>query len=178
MLVGQVAVRYAKALFQSAMEQKVLDAVRGDMELLLDTLREVPEIKMVLESPIIDSGRKSRVLTEIFKSRMSPLGLDFLRLVTAKKREEYLPGMARYFVQIYKQERGIMVATIVSATALDTIHSDTIREMIKAAFRSEIELNEEVNIELIGGFVLRVEDKQLDASVKGKLASIKKELQN
>jgi len=178
MSVGQVAVRYAKALFQSSMEHNVLDAVRQDMDMMLDTVKEVPGILELLESPIVDSGKKSSVLREIFKSHMSPLSLDFLHLVTSNKREEYLPGMAHYFLQLYMKEKGIMVATISSAVGLEKNSSDRIREMVKTAFKSEIELNEEIKEDLIGGFILRVEDKQLDASVKGKLASIKKELQS
>ena len=178
MRVGQVAVRYAKALFQSSREQGVLDAVRADMEIFLETVQLVPDIHQLLESPIVDSGRKSIMLTEAFKSHMSPLGLDFIQLVIANKREEYLPGMAHYFVQLYKKEKGIMVAKISSAVGLEKNSSDQIRELVKAAFKSEIELNEEIKEDLIGGFVLKIEDKQLDASVKGKLASIKNELQN
>ena len=177
MSTGKVAVRYAKALFLSAREQKVLDPVRADMELLLEAVAGIPDIMLLLESPILDSAKKSSALTEIFKSRVSGLSLDFIKLVTSNKREEYLPGMARYFVQLYKEEKGIQVATISSAIRLEKGSSDQIREMIKAAFKTEIELEQEIKKDLLGGFVLRVENKQLDASVKGKLASIKKELQ-
>jgi F-type H+-transporting ATPase subunit delta len=177
MSVGQVAVRYAKALFQLAIEQNVLDVVRADMEILLQSATEIPEINQLFESPVIDSGKKTQVLKEIFKSGMSPMGLDFLTLVTSNKREEYLPGMARHFIQLYKREKGIMVATIYSAVGLEKQSGEKIRKMIEAAFDSEIELKEELKEELIGGFILRVEDKQLDASVKGKLATVKKELQ-
>jgi len=178
MRVGQVAVRYAKALFQSSMEQKVLDAVHGDMEILLEAITQVPEISQLLESPIVDSRKKASILTEIFKPNMSPLGLDFLNLVAANKREEYFPGMAHYFIELYKKEKGIKIATISSADGLDKDSADQIKQMVKTAFKSEIELKEEIKEDLIGGFVLRVENKQLDASVKGELARIKKELQN
>ena len=177
MSVGQIAVRYAKALFLSAKEKNVLDQVREDMETLLDAAAGIPDIMRLLGSPIIDTAKKTEVLTEIFKPGMNSLSIDFIRMVTGNKREEYLPGMARYFVQLYKEEKGIQVATISSAVRLDTRNSELIRQMIKAAFKSEIELEEEIKEDLIGGFVLRVENKQLDASVKGKLAHIKKELQ-
>ncbi len=178
MSVGQVAVRYAKALFLSAKDNNVLDDVREDMELMLETLKEIPEIILVFESPIIDSGKKASILAEIFNSGMSPLGLNFLAMVTSNKREDYLPGMAQYFLHLYKQEKGIKAATILSAVRLDKKSIESIKQMIMSYFKSKIELNEEIKEDLIGGFVLRVEDKQLDASVKGKLASIKKELQN
>jgi F-type H+-transporting ATPase subunit delta len=177
MSTGKIAVRYAKALFLSAREQKVLDQVREDMEILLQSIEGMHEIGQLLESPIVDSGKKSAVLTELFKSSFHKLSLDFINLVALNKREEYLSGMARYFVSLYKNEKGIQVATISSAINLEKGSSNQIREMIKAAFKTEIELEQEIKKDLIGGFVLRVENRQLDASVKGKLARIKKELQ-
>ena len=177
MSTGKVAVRYAKALFLSAREQKVLDPVRADMEVLLEAATKIPDIRRLLESPILDSGNKITALVEIFKSRMNALSLNFIRLVTANKREEYLPGMARYFIQLYKEEKGIQVATISSAVSLDNESRNQIMDRIKKAFNTEIELQQEVKEDLIGGFVLKIENKQLDVSVKGKLAEIKKELQ-
>ncbi|HEC43634.1 MAG TPA: ATP synthase F1 subunit delta [Bacteroides sp.] len=177
MSTGMIAVRYAKALFLSAREQKALDSVRADMELILEAATGISDIQILLESPILDSGKKTTALVEIFKSRISTLSLDFIRMVTGNKREEYLPGMARYYIQLYKEEKGIQVATISSAVKLDTGSRDQIKQMISAAFKSEIELKEEVKEDLLGGFIIKVENKQLDASVKGKLACIKKELQ-
>ena len=107
MSTGKIAVRYAKALFLSAREQDVLDPVREDMEVLLQSITGMPEIGQLLESPIVDSGKKSSVLTEIFKSSFHKLSLDFINLVALNKREEYLPGMAHYFIRLYKQEKGI-----------------------------------------------------------------------
>lgn len=177
MSTGEVAVRYGKALFMSARDQERLDPVRSDMELFLDAVARIPDISMLLESPIVDTTRKTAALAEIFKPRMNELSLNFIRLVTGNNREEYLPGMARHFIRLYKEEKGIQVATVLSAVKLDLKNSDQIKELIRKAFKAEIELKQEVKEDLIGGFILRVEDKQLDASVKGKLARIKKELQ-
>jgi F-type H+-transporting ATPase subunit delta len=177
MSTSKIAVRYAKALFLSAKEQDLLDPVRADMELFYEASAGIEDILQLLESPILDARSKSAVLHEIFSSRVNDLSMNFIDLVVRNKREEYLPGMARYYIQLYKEEKGIKVATLSSAVKLEHESKEKLREMIKTAFRSEIELEEEVKKELIGGFVLRVEDKQLDSSVKGKLARIKKELQ-
>ncbi len=177
MSTGKIAVRYAKALFLSAKEKEMLDAVRADMELLLEAATGIPEIEQLLESPIINSAQKSAALTGIFESRVSRLGLDFIQMVAENKREEYLPGMARYYILLYKEEKGIQVATLSSAVSLDSENREQIRQMIKDTFKSEIELEQEIRKDLIGGFTVRVENKLLDASVKGILAHIKKELQ-
>jgi F-type H+-transporting ATPase subunit delta len=176
MSVGQIAVRYAKALFRGAREKGVLDPVRENMEMLIESVTGIPDLVRLIESPTVDSGQKGRALTEIFSGSFNELSLDFLRLVTANRREEYLPGMAHYYIKLYKKEKGIQVATISSAVGLAQESKEEIRKMIKEAFKSEIELEEEIKSDLIGGFIIRVEDRQLDSSVKGKLARIKKEL--
>jgi F-type H+-transporting ATPase subunit delta len=178
MSVGKISVRYARALFLSARDQDRLDEVRTDMELFLATIRRNEDILKLLDSPIVDTSRKSEALTAIFKDHFSSLTLDFIKLVARNKREEFMPGMARHFIKLFKEEKGIQVARVISAVKMDSDAGEHIRELIRKAFKSEIELEQEVKKELIGGFVLRVENKQLDASVKGKLARIKKELQN
>jgi F-type H+-transporting ATPase subunit delta len=176
MSTGNIAVRYARALFLSAREKKLLDPVRADMELLLETSRN-PELLSVIESPVISSYKKAGALTELFRSRMHALSVDFLQLVVRNSREEYLPGMARHYIRLYKEEKGIQVAVVSSARKLGPENTALIEELVRKAFHTEIELQHEVREDLIGGFVLRIENRQLDASVKGKLASIKKELQ-
>ena len=177
MSTGKIAVRYARALFLSAKEHEVLDKVRHDMELLCETTSRATEVKQLLVSPIVDSGNKLRILSTLFAGRLSSLSLDFLKLVIRNKREEFIPGMCRVYIDMYKKEMGIMQANIVTASRLRENTRDEIIAMIREAFDAEIELNEEINKDIIGGMVLRVEDRQLDASVKGKLARIKKELQ-
>ena len=177
MSIGKISVRYAKALFLSAKEQEVLDKVRHDMELLCEVFTGTNDIRKMLDSPIVSPDNKFKALNSVFSGRLSSLTIDFLRLVTSKKREEFLAGMCRHYVHLYKKERGIMQASISTASRLSDGNRKEIIEMVKTAFDSKIELQEEVNNNLIGGFVLRVEDKLLDASVKGKLNKIKKKLQ-
>ena len=177
MNISQISVRYAKALFLYAKEQEVLDKVRHDMDLLCEVFSGTNDIREMLESPILSPDNKFQALNSIFSGRLSNLTIDFLRLVTTKKREEYLAGMCRHYVHLYKIEKGIVQASIGTASRLNEKARNEIIEMVKTAFNAEIELKEEVNKDLIGGFVLRVEDKLLDASVKGKLNKIKKELQ-
>lgn len=177
MKVGQIAVRYAKALFLSAKEQGILDDVRKDMEMILATVSDFEEVKNLLESPVVDTRRKTGILVSLFEGRVGDLALDFIRLVTGNNREEYLAAICRHYIKLYKEEKGIKMASIESATPLSKEIRQEMLAIITGAFKAEIELQEEVNKNLIGGFILRVEDKQLDSSVRGKLVRIKKELQ-
>ncbi|MCK4853868.1 MAG: ATP synthase F1 subunit delta [Bacteroidales bacterium] len=177
MKVGKIAVRYAKALFLSAREKDVLDAVRDDMELILAAVTDIADIKMLLESTVVETRKKSAILVGIFEGKVNDLVLDFIRLVTGNNREDYLAAISRHYIKLYKEERGIKIASVDTATPLTEELRQEMLALITKAFKAEIELQEKVKKNLIGGFVLRVEDKQLDSSVKGKLARIKKELQ-
>jgi F-type H+-transporting ATPase subunit delta len=177
MKVGKIAVRYARALFLSAREQGILGDVRKDMEMILAAVSDLTEVKSLLESPVVDTRKKTAILVSLFEGKTGDLALDFIRLVTGNNREEYLAAICRHYVKLYKEEKGIKMASIETATPLTHEIRREMVAIITGAFKAEIELQEEVKEELIGGFVLRVEDKQLNSSVSGKLARIKKELQ-
>jgi F-type H+-transporting ATPase subunit delta len=177
MKAGRIAVRYARALFLSAGEQAVLDTVRKDMELILATVSDMTEVISLLESPIVETRKKTSILVSLFEHKVSALALDFIRLVTGNNREEYFAAICRHYIKLYKEEKGIKVAHIETARPLTEALRQEMVTIITRAFKADIELEEEVRKDLIGGFLLRVEDKQLDSSVKGKLGKIKKALQ-
>ena len=177
MKVGRIAVRYARALFLSAREQGILDDVRTDMDMMLAAVSDLAELKRLLESPVVETRKKTAILVSLFEGKVGDLALDFIRLVTGNNREDYLAAICRHYIKLYKEEKGIKMASIETATQLTNEIRQEMLAIITRTFNAEIELQEEVKKELIGGFVLRVEDKQLDSSVKGKLGRIKKELQ-
>ncbi len=174
---SRITVSYARALFLAARDQEVLDKTRYDAELLLEITTDSAEVRQLLESPVINSSKKLQVFHSLFSGRVGNLTLEFLKLVTENRREEYIPGMCRHFINLYKQERGILQANIATAVPLSERTREEVISIVREAFKAKIELNEQVNENLIGGFVIRVEDRQLDASVRGKLRKIKKELQ-
>ena len=173
---SKISTRYAKALFLSAVEKKVSDAVREDMEMILIVIRDIPELKQLLESPVIASGKKDEILRAVFGNKINELTSSFLELLIQKKREDFLAGIARSFIKYYKEASGIKVAVLKTAIQLDKQLKEQLAQIIRKKFNSDIELSELVNESLIGGFVLTVEDQQLDASVSGQLSRIRKEL--
>ena len=175
---GKISVRYAKALITSAKEQKLLDPVRKDMELLLKTLRAVPELLQLLESPVVEPAQKLKVMNAIFSSKTEALTLSFIKLAITNNREEYLPGMARMYIDLYKQEKGIKQAFVTTAVPVEKEIRTAIINMIRKVFHIDIELNEKVDEHIIGGFILQVEDQLLDASVTGQINKIRKSLIN
>ena len=173
---SKISVRYAKALFSLVKEENTLEKHKNDMELLYQCIREVPELQYVIQSPVIKSGEKIRVFGEIFRESMSPLSLSFIRLVLENRREEGLEGIARYFLTLIRAEQGIRSADLTTAKPVDDALRQSISALIAKKFNTKVDLHEAVDPAIIGGFVLKVGDQQIDASIASKLKRIKREL--
>jgi F-type H+-transporting ATPase subunit delta len=175
MLETKVAKRYAKSLLDLSRETGVLDAVGNDMKLLSSVCEQNPEFTALLNSPIINSDKKLNILKKVFEGKMNKLSITFFELITGKTREANIEAIAKEFTNQYKEEKGIRTAVITSAIGLDDRLRKEVYEVIKKSANSEIELVEKVNKDLIGGFVLRMGDKQYDASISSELRRLAKE---
>jgi F-type H+-transporting ATPase subunit delta len=173
---SKISVRYAKALFNLVKEENSLEKHKEDIELLYQCVREIPELKFVIQSPVIKASDKIRVFEESFREGVSPLTLSFLRLVLEHRREENMEGIARYFLTLVRAEQGIRSAELVTAKPVDDALRQSISQLIAKKFNTKVDLHEQVDPSIIGGFVLRVGDQQIDASISSKLKRIKREL--
>lgn len=172
---SQISVRYAKALFQSALEQQVLDEVYRDMDVLSSTCK-LEEFQYMLALPTLQPSQKIKMCASIFEKHLSQISISMINLVIKNKRETNLPGIARYFRDLYRKDKGVRTARLVTAEAVDQKTMDGVRKLIKKAYDSEVELSTGVDGNVIGGFVLTIEDKRYDASVANNLRKIKKQL--
>jgi F-type H+-transporting ATPase subunit delta len=173
-----ITVRYAKALYQLAEEEAVQDAVKADIEVILASILESAEFVTFLESPLIKSSDKMRIMNEIFQNKVQDLTLKFIHLLFTQKREAHLAGICRNFIQQYKEKLGIREAVITTAQSLSSAQIKQIHSYIADTFQVKVELAEKVEPDIIGGFVLRIEDQQINASIKSQLKKIKRELIN
>jgi len=171
----QVASRYAKSLIDLAEEQNALEAVRTDMEFFLRTLRENPTLKAVLKNPILGPDKKSGILTQLFSSRLHPMIMSFFAIVVRKGRSEVLFETAKEFINAYNIRKNIVKATVTSAAPLSQENIKQVEQVIKESTHGEIILTARVDPSLIGGFVLKVGDKQFDTSISTQLNKLKKE---
>jgi F-type H+-transporting ATPase subunit delta len=173
-----ITVRYARALFQLSEEYKIQENVRNDMQEILICIADSPELKFLLESPMVKGSEKSRLVDVIFKDKMQELSIKFIHLLIDNKREHLLPDICRNFISEYKQKLGIKEVYITTATVLGEEYRKQIYNYITSIFKIKIELNEKVDPAIIGGFILRIEDEQVNASIQSQLNKIKRELIN
>lgn len=173
---SKISVRYAKALFSSGKENNVLDVLKKDIGLLYQGINEIPELQFIIQSPVIRAKKKMRLFEEAYKNIFCELTFTFIRLVLENRREEYLSGMARYFLDLLKIEQNIQSAEFVSAISINEKIRKSIVQLIAKKFKAQVDLLELVDKRIIGGYILRVGDQQIDASISSKLNRIKKEL--
>lgn len=172
---SKISVRYSKALFESALGSKTVDTVFSDMTLISEICR-IPEVKEVLESPVIVPSKKQKILIVLFEKNVSPLTLSLISLLVKNGREAYLPGVARVFRDETLKYKGITPAFLSTAVPADSETREKIKALISKIFGTKVELSETTDESLIGGFILKVNDSYIDASVKSKLRKIRRTL--
>jgi F-type H+-transporting ATPase subunit delta len=172
---SKISVRYSRAIFQSALEQKLLDKVNDDMIFITEVCK-FPEMKEFLHNPVITPTKKNAVLHGILGSNVQKLTLSLIDLVVKNGRESHIPDIARVFLHETLKFKGITLSSQTTAVKVDDKVRSKISDMISEVFKTKVELEEKIDPEIIGGFILRIDDNYIDASVKNKLRKIKKEL--
>ena len=177
MVEDRIGHRYAKSAFELAEEKGILDDVHHDMGIFVDVFEQNRDFRQMLESPIVKLDTKQQILTRIFgESFKSDLMTMLVELIVRKNREMYLPNGARSFLRLYDEVKGIERGVISSAIPLTDGQVKEIQETLEKSTGKKYELTEEVNPELIGGFVLKVGDTQFDGSVAAALRRAKQQL--
>lgn len=170
----RVASRYAKSLIDLASEKGVLDQVHNDMLLFSRTCKASYEFTLVLKNPIINHAKKLAILRALFAGKMNELSMAVLEITTRKNREAILQSVAESFHAQYNKLKNVEVANITTAIPLEANYKTEIENYLKKNSGKTVEIIEKVDTDLIGGYILRVEDRQIDNSVKARLQELKK----
>jgi len=173
---SKISVRYAKALFELGKEKDLLDAFVTDINLIDSICKESADFVLMLDSPVVKTSQKRSAVKGIFTDKINANTLNFLDLVVQNRREMYLKDISRNFLALCRKNKGVLSATLTTASAIEEEGKKKLSNVLEKAFDSKIELNEVIDKDIIGGFVIRVEDQQLDASVSNQLTQIKREL--
>jgi F-type H+-transporting ATPase subunit delta len=171
----KAASRYAKALLDLAIDQKNIDSVLGDMQYLLKVNADAHEFELLIASPIVNGDKKISIFEMIFE-QFEEVSMSFVKLITKNGRENLLPQIAASFEAQLKEHRGIVPITLVSAQPLDDKTKDAIMAKVQGSVDGQLEVAEEIDESLIGGFLVRMGDMQIDASVSSQFNNLKQRL--
>jgi F-type H+-transporting ATPase subunit delta len=166
----RVGTVYAKALLGAAEKAGQTDAVLSELEsLVADVLDKLPDFDDVLHTPRITQEEKVQLLDRIFGGKMSPLLLNFLKVVAQHERLDCLRAIERAARKLYNQLRHRVEVLVESATPISNQLQYTIAARLKQVLGRDVVLTTEVNADLLGGLVVRVGDTVYDGSLAGKL---------
>ncbi len=164
---------YAAALFQASSEAGERDRLREELVQVEVALKG--ELQAFLLSPKVAMAARLAVLDEVF-AEGSELLKSFLRLVVKKGRAAHLPGMLEELKELDRKASGRAVAHVVTATEVSGETADSIRKRMAELLKLELEVEAKQDPEILGGFVARVGDHMLDASLKTRLEALRRQL--
>jgi len=166
---------YARSLFEAAREQNRLESVHEELTDFAATVEQVPQLQAVLESPGLDSRAKKALLEELLGDS-DELVRNFLLLLAEKGRSGELAEIVREFEALVANAQGVLDVELTTAIELSERDFDELVKRIGKASKREVRASRAVDPALVGGLVLEVGSRRLDASVRGRLERLRRQL--
>lgn len=176
MRTSKVAKRYAQGLLDFTEETGNTASVFAEMKDVVKVMKDSKELNSFFATPFIDSKKKTAAASEIFKN-FSPVAKNLISLVIKQGRETHLKDIAQEFINKVEDMQGIQRITLTTAAPLSDANIDEIIKSSGLVKSQNFDLQTNINPDILGGYILRVGDQQVDASVKNKLNKLRKDFQ-
>lgn len=175
----RVASRYAKSLLDLGIESNIIDTLYEDICNFKEALSN-RDLYLLVKSPIIKADKKTGILKSIFGDSFDKATMSFFDIITRKGRENFLPEITDSFISLYKKYKHITTVNLTTASPITDSALDSIKRALKESSVTDqhVEIVTAVDPDLIGGFVIEMDDKLYDASVAHKLDEVKKQFLN
>jgi len=173
----RAAIRYAKAILDLANSKGVAEVVNNDMKLIASTINGNLELSTFIQNPTTKVEVKEKALLEIFTG-INGVTQGLFHLLFENKRFEILEVIASEYGRQFDTMNGVEVATVTTAIAMDAALEAQVLAKIATLSDKKITIENIVDDSIIGGFILRIGDKQYNASVANRLQVLKRELSN
>ena len=164
--------RYAQALFEIAIENNIIDEVMVDLKLVSDMIQHEPELADLIKNPTINKTTKKTIFEKILSNKTNRTTINFLSMVISKNREIYLLDIINKLGELYNKHNNIVIAHIISAEPMGEDLKTKIKEKINNA--GSVYIEEKIDKNLLGGFIIKTGDLQYDASVRKKINNAKR----
>lgn len=174
---NRAAIRYAKAILDVATSKGVSQEVNNDMSLIAQTIQDNKELSTFIENPTIKVEVKNNALLEVFKGA-NPVSKSLFQLLLTNKRFEILQNIASQYNKLFDEANNVEVATVTTAIAITPELESQVLAKVATLSTKKVSIKNIVDPTIIGGFILRIGDKQYNASVANRLQVLKRELSN
>ncbi len=174
---GKISVRYARALYGFAVENHCEDEIYQSLKRFCDNVNGgIGKLCNVLSNPVLDDNNKIALIETAIGEPIHDCLKHFVRFVVSHKRENKIVFIALKYQDIYRNEKRLLKTKITTAAELPEATIEHIKSYVATTFKSDIEAEIEVDPNLIGGFMIDIENNRLDASVIGQLNQLKESL--
>jgi F-type H+-transporting ATPase subunit delta len=171
--VSGLAERYAKALFEIADERKTLDEVANDLRQLRSLLDESADLRRLIKSPVLSRLKQGKAVAAVAeKAGFSPITRNFLGVAARNRRLFLVPGVITAYLQELATRRGEVTAEVTAARPLSAAQAEAVNEQLRKAVGRKVAVDLRIDPSLIGGLVVKVGSRMVDASLKSKLARL------
>ena len=170
-----MAGRYARALFELALDAKSVDAVKADIEKFAAMIEESADLKRLVRSPVYGAEERSRALAAVLaKAEIGGLASNFLMFVTANRRLFSIGEMIRDFRKLVARWKGEVTAEVTAAEKLSDAHLEAIKSALKSITgEKSVDLHVKIDPAIIGGLTVKLGSRMVDSSLRTKLNAIK-----
>jgi len=169
-LLNTITTPYAEAFLQVASDKKEVDKVVSQAKDILAIWNDSPAFSEAMSSPVLEVESKKAVLEKLFSGKLTPSFLKFLKLLADRQRIGVLNAVLERLLDLYREQRNIALATVTSASNLnENQQAELLKKIQSIAGTDNLELNLDVDPSLIGGFVVNVGSKVIDASLAGQV---------
>jgi F-type H+-transporting ATPase subunit delta len=172
---GRIAVRYAKALFEVATEKSVLEEVKNDISFMENVYKLTPEFDLFLSNPSLTKSERIEWLEKLMPGAHS-VTLAFVRQLVEQRRENKIPIILRYFMDLYREHAGFKKVKVITAVPLGAESQNTLQSKLESNLKAKVEFENETDASILGGIILQVDDLQFDASVASGLSRLRNKL--
>jgi F-type H+-transporting ATPase subunit delta len=165
--------RYAKAILQLAEEEKKIDQLTSDFNLLDGSIKKSRDLRLLLDSPIINRQKKKKALSAIFEKKVDNLTLKFLLLLTDKNREALLPSIISQYNRLLDEKNNVVDAVVITVIPFTDSQAQEIKKKLERITKKTVRLSFKIDQKLMGGFKVRIEDTIFDGSILQQFKLIK-----
>lgn len=170
---SRVTRRYAKALFEAGQESNQIELIEKDLSSVKEVIEKSKDFSILLLSPVIGSAEKRKIFRQMFEKNLQPLSLDFLNLLLDKGREKILLDIIIHFFRLIDESRSILRGQLLSSHPFSAAQLQSLKKNLDRITGKNVQLDQQVDSSLIGGFVVRMDDTVIDTSIKSQLVKMK-----
>lgn len=170
------AIRYARALLRSAEDNGKVEETFQEVHIFSKLLEENGRLRAYLITPEVDKQAKMQIITDLLQGKVSDLFLNFIHLLILKNRQLYFTEIAQQFTQLYDQKMHRVKAKIISVIPVDDEILAEMKQYLSTFLKAEIMLENKIDADILGGFIIEIEGKAIDASLRQQLNDLRSRL--